>query len=214
MARKMALIPAEIAQQSSLQQHTPTGPILNQLSLLDQQMKSVLDDVSIPSELKLQHYYNTLQRYSTLQDNAAHTPIPVRIEQPHSNRYEVPSSRELPVMENELLEHVPKTQRQTAKLLTKYIRENPDMSWNRNKELVYRGNVVPDSNIFDLVNDITRNRKHQSPARGWKQFTEALMNQNIPKSAVGNAQRWEYIVNRKRLPPEGEVEEPVETDRG
>ena len=207
--RKMALVPAELAHTSGGNIHAPSGPVLNQLSLLDQQMKSILDDGSVAPEMKLHQYYNTLRRYETLQGNAARVPVPVTIEE---KQIAVPPSapeaaEPLPVAENELIETVPKTQRQNAKLLLKYIKENPEISWNAQKELLYRGNRVPGSNIFDLVNDTTRNRKNQVPAAGWQEFTEALMSQNIPQGAVGNRQRWQFIRNQQHSPL-GVEEEP------
>ena len=146
----MALVPAELAHHSNLQQHSPTGPTLNQLSLLDQQMKPCWMTTALAQRPKLQQYYSTLRRYSAIQDNSNRSPIPVRIEPPSKLPSPV-ATKELPALESELLEHVPKMQRQNAKLLVKYIKENPDISWNQNKELVYKGNVVEDSNIYDLV---------------------------------------------------------------
>ena len=200
----MALVPAELAQEQ-VNIHTASGPVLNQLSLLDQQMKTILDDSTVPAETKLQQYYNTLRRYENL--HATRVPIPVTVEEPKKPApVVVPAEQQLPVSENEVLETVPKTQRQNAKLLLKYVKENPEISFNPQKELVYRGNRVAGSNIFDLVNDMTRNRKHQVPAVGWQEFTEALMTNNIPQGAVGNKQRWEYIRNMQDYPAEEEEE--------
>ena len=169
MARKMALVPAELA---NLQHHSPSGAILGQLSLLDQQMKSVLDDTSTTPELKLQKYYSTLRRYETLQDNSSHMSVPVRVDEGSVIKRDAPTS--LPALESAILEQVPKPQRQSAKLLLEHVKENPDISWNQNRELVHKGSVVTGSNIFDLISDFSRNRRNQAPAQGWKEFTDAL----------------------------------------
>jgi hypothetical protein len=172
-------------------------------------MKSILEDSTIVPEMKLQQYYNTLRRYETLQEDTAHVPVPVTVKEPKKAPSVEP--KPLPVPENEVLETVPKTQRQNAKLLLKYIKENPEISWNDQKELVYRGNRIPGSNIFDLISDTTRNRKHQIPAVGWQEFTEALMTQNIPQGAIGNKQRWGYIRNVQDYPLEEEEEEHLQS---
>ncbi len=201
MARKMALVPAEFAAQNLLQQHTPLAPVLNQLSHLDQQMKSVLDDVTTTPDVKLGKYYSALRRYETLQDNAAKVPVPVQIlEKRAAPATEPLDQKELPVAEGEILEQVPRTQQKTAKLLLKYIKDNSNIKWNQNKELMVDGTRVPGSNIFDLVSDMTRNRKNPAAATGWQEFTDALIPQNIPEAAVGNKQRWQYIVNQLRSP--------------
>ena len=207
MARKMALIPAEMIPQQNLQQYLPNAPLLGQLSSLDHQMKSILEDRMNSSENKIQQYYNALRRYDTMQESAR-GPIPVRIERA-SGKYPIPPPEQregelavvdLPVPENELLENVPKAQRQKAKILIKHIKENPNISWNSEREMVYNGRRVPNSNIIDLVSDITRNRKRQVPATGWEEFAHALMERNIPREAVANDQRWEYIVSKRNLP--------------
>ncbi len=203
MARKMALIPAEMALQSSMQQHLPSGPILNQLSSLDQQMKYILEDSTHGPESKLNQYYNVLRRYDTMQDNATRIPVPVKIEgmkiPTETNTTQQPTELEtLPMSENEILETVPKNQRNTVKILLKYIRENPSISWNRAKELVHNGQRIPGSNFIDLVLDIMKNRKNQVPAAGWEDFTNALIRENVPQGAIGNTQRWQYIMNQLR----------------
>ena len=203
----MALVPAEMATQSNIQQHLPSGPILNQLSSLDQQMKAILDDSYSTPENKLSQYYNVLRRYDTMQDTAAHTPVPVKIYPPAvlqktmlEEKQQPVGKVQLPVTESEILEHVPKNQRNNAKLLISYIKENPSLSWNQNKEMIYNGNKIEGSNIFDLISDMTRNRKSASPAIGWQEFTKALMQENVPRQAVGNNQRWEYIVKQRKTP--------------
>ncbi len=66
MVRKMALIPADMAAHFSMQQHTQQAPTLFQLSNLDQQMKSILEDNSMPTDLKFKQHYNTLHHYGAL----------------------------------------------------------------------------------------------------------------------------------------------------
>ncbi len=186
MVRKMALVPADMAAQFSLQQHLPGVPTLNQLSSLDQQMKDILEDKNMSADMKYKQYFNTLHRYDALQENAEEKPIPVAVreEKPQQNR------NELPVSENELLENVPATQRHGTRLLIKYLKDNPNITWNKDNEMVYKGERIPRSNIYDLVVDISRNRRNQKPAVGWHELAEALSEQNIPETAIGNKQRW------------------------
>ncbi len=196
MVRKMALIPADVAAQFSLQQHTQEAPTLSQLSNLDQQMKTILEDRSLATDLKFKQYYNTLHRYGALKENAEQTPIPVKI---HENTTKTRQTAQLPTDESDLLTAVPLAQRRGARLLLKYIRENPEMEWNEAKELVYRGERIARSNIYDLISDASRTRKNAIPPIGWRQFANALMEQNVPENAIGNQNRWEYIA-RNRAP--------------
>jgi hypothetical protein len=205
----MALVPAEMAIQTNMHMHTPAGPALQQLSLLDQQMKTVLDDYGLSPEMKLYKYYSTLNRYETLQDSARNTPVPVQVTGPvdvvrkplltaatTAAQTELSEPLLLPAGEEELLDQIPARQQKNARLLLKYVKESPEMKWNQNRELVYKGMSIPGSNIFDLISDTTRNHKGH-PATGWQQFTEGLMKQNIPEQAVGNKERWRYILGQR-----------------
>ena len=191
-AKKMALIPAEMAQFYSNQLHTGGAPGLGQLSSLDQQMKTILENTNIPADMKYTQYYNTLRSYGAFKENMEQQ----QQQLPSHPVVEKPQSTGLPVAENELIEVVPKAQRRGTQLLLKYVKENPDLTWNQSKELVYKGKRIPHSNIFDLVSDISRNRKQQNPAIGWQEFAEGLASQNIPQDAIGNKQRWAFITRQ------------------
>lgn len=204
MARKMALVPADFARNlahanvnnnnNATSMHTPMGPTLNQLSSLDQEMKAVLENNTIDPIMKLQKYYYALKRYDTIQDNAEPPAVPVKI--PKEKTSQPGTTRDLPVNEIDIVESLPVSLRNKGKLLLKYVRDNRDISWKpETKELVYRGTVVPGSNVFDLISDATRNRKTQATPTGWKQLASALIDQNVPRTAIGNDRRWEYIVN-------------------
>ncbi len=187
----MALIPADMAAHFSMQQHTQQAPTLSQLSNLDQQMKSILEDSTISTDVKFKQYYNTLHRYGALKENAEQAPIPVKIQENSKIRQLLSDDDD-----SDLLAAVPLAQKRGARLLLKYVRENPEMQWNEAKELIYNGVRIPHSNIVDLISDTSRNRKTAVPAIGWQEFADALMAQNVPENAIGNKNRWEYIARR------------------
>ena len=208
MARKMALVPVDFANQQSspppppprVNMHTSSGPSMNQLSMLDNEMRAILDDTLMDPTLKLQNYYYTLKRYDAIRDNMGQRPSTVyRKDVPTpEDALRAANVKQLPVAESEILESLPKTVRTTGRLLLNYIKENPEISWGSNKEMVYRGNPIPQSNIFDLVADLARNRRSAHPPAGWKEFSEALIKQNVPRAAIGNDRHWQYIANANR----------------
>ena len=204
----MALVPADFAAQPQINIHTPTGPAMNQLSTLDSQMKAILEDNSMAPPMKLRNYYYALKRYDAVQDNMDTQPSIYRKDkptpqhqQPLPQTYPGPTVSELPATEHEILETLPVGLRNTGKLLLNYIKENPEISWTANRQMVYRGNPVPGSNIFDLVSDMTRNRRSAHSPQGWREFSEALIRQNVPRAAVGNERRWQFMTNFQRAPP-------------
>ena len=163
----------------------------NQLFQLDQQMRQLVDDASVPLEQKLQQYYNTLKRYQHVYKETYDKPVSVKVVDEDKQLL-----GKLPVSEVDLVNRLPKPKRQSAKLLLKYVQNNPNISWNNANELVLKGRRVPGSNIYDLITDISKDGRNRAPAIGWEEFTTSLIQQNIPKEAVGNATRWQYIRNK------------------
>jgi len=97
MVRKMVLIPADMAAHYSQQQHVPGVAALTQLSTLDQQMKSILEDNSIPLELKFKQYYNILHRYGALKDNAEKITEPAVAANPQLPQVQLPLPQRPPI---------------------------------------------------------------------------------------------------------------------
>ena len=53
------------------------------------------------------------------------------------------------LVEDEILESVPKTMKTKAQLQLKKIKSSPDISWNEKGELKYKGETVQGSNMVD-----------------------------------------------------------------
>lgn len=212
MAKKMVLVPADLA----VERFPPLPPYQRQMNVLDSEMRSILDNKTLPSEMKMKLFYNTLRQYGLVEQNATNpdyvyrppavpvTPEPgaplepaAAVPVPPDAPIPVPAvetEKQLPASDAEILQQVPAYSRKNTKLLLNYLKRNPDISWNQDKEMVYKGTRIPLSNLYDLVVDISRDRKKQDPAIGWKVFASSLMKQNIPQSAIGNKQRWKYMM--------------------
>ena len=216
MARKMMLVPAT---ENNLQHQ----PILSQLSALDQNMKSILDDQFTPPDLKIQKYYAALNQFGSFNTAAKQIPLPVTLADNQKTGVSTTTALDgrqgqLPVSEKELLDSIPKAKQRNAALLLKYINSNPEISWNSAKELVFQGKRIPQSNIYSLVNDFSRESKHRSPAQGHAELSSALASQNVPREAFGNSTRWNYVADRFYNLPRHEAtpqfQTPVTSNRG
>lgn len=87
-----------------------------------------------------------------------------------------------------ILETVPKTYRAHARLLLRHLRDKAipaRISWDDHGTVTIDGNVVKDSNIADLINDATRERK-TAKATGRVQFARLLRALNTPTALVRN----------------------------
>jgi hypothetical protein len=103
------------------------------------------------------------------------------------------------LIDNEILESVPKTMKAKVQLLLKKMKSSPDISLNEKGELKYKGETVQGSNVVDLVNNVLSKRQYFNP-QGWETFGEALREANVPQYLIGHEDRWRYITQTKRTP--------------
>ena len=65
------------------------------------------------------------------------------------------TSEQLSATDKLIIDSVPKTMQNGAKLLIKKLKDHSDaISCNDNGQLVLEGSIVPNSNIVNLVNDV------------------------------------------------------------
>ena len=163
-------------------QERPTPPV-KVMDTLDKKMQTILEreDLSVHERLKL--YDQSFTRYLNVHDDYRHRPVAVALE---------PVKQDL--IDNELLESVPKTMKVKAQLLLKKMKGSLDISWNEKGKLKYKGKAIK---VVDLVNDVLLKRKYFN-AQGCEIFGEALREANVPQDLIGHEDRWRYISQTKR----------------
>ena len=120
-------------------------------------------------------------------------------------------SQQLNATDKQIIDSVPKTMQNRAKLLFQKLKDHSDViSWNNNGQLVVEGSIVPNSNIVDLVNDIMRKRKGSSNT-----FAKALKKINVPEDYLKNPDRidsirWYHRLQDSQAPGPSFVSETVE----
>lgn len=176
--KKMLLMPA---------QQLPS-PLQQKLSRLDLEMKAVLDRSDLDDATKASEYNLVLGKYlQTREQLNQPTPIPILETTSKSSRK----------VSTELF---PVAYRRKAGSLLQFVEENPNIDWNERNELVVDSQPIPDTNIIDLVDDLSRPNTKRNP-RGIDKFVRALQKHNIPES---------FIANRRRLQTEFELSSPQE----
>jgi hypothetical protein len=224
--RKMVIVPQNILEDLK-QRHRnavtlPPSPVIETTVQLEQELRHILDRTDLSELEKAKAYGQLLTRYRMFYEKATDgtsakvsTSLPVRAspstrDVPQTTESEVtkstPSTRTaLPESKNKfvdlVIKSVPQTLQKKATLLIDQIRDHPHMTWNEQGHLVYKGEVVPYSNIVDLVNDTLRKRIKFTPT-GWEVFARGLNEINIPQDLVGNADRWKWMENRSWIPKE------------
>ena len=116
------------------------------------------------------------------------------------------------------MESVPPRMKRKAQLLINHVKNSPQLQWTKKGQLMYRGQVLENTNIADLVNDMLRKRKHFEP-QGWQTFAQALKETNVPQDLIGHQERWNWMQRtptsstlpevslQGRRPPQREVRE-------
>ena len=89
-------------------------------------------------------------------------------------------------LHDQILKSVPKTVKRKAELLLGMINDNNNLTWDKQGVVSYKGKRIHGSNIIDLINDAIRQRKGVEP-RGWKTFSKALHESNIPQEVIGDS---------------------------
>ena len=91
-------------------------------------------------------------------------------------------------LHDQILQSVPKTMERKAELLLGMIKDNNNLTWDEQGVVSYKRKRIHGSNIIDLINDA----KGVEP-RGWKTFSKALHESNIPQKVIGNSSRWKWM---------------------
>ena len=103
------------------------------------------------------------------------------------------TSQQLSATDKQIIDSVPKTMQNRAKLLIQKLKNHSDViSWNDNRQLVLDGPTIPNSNIVDLVTDLMQKRKGFNPEHS-STFAKALAKINVPEDYVRNPARIDSI---------------------
>ena len=172
-------------------QERPKPPVEQRVKVmdtLDKKMQTILEREDLSEDERLKLYDQSFTRYLNVYDDYRPRPVAVAPE---------PVKQDL--IDNEILESVPKTMKAKVQLLLKKMKSSPDISWNEKEELKYKGETVQESNVVELINDVLSKRKYFNP-QGWETFGEALREANVPQDLIGHEDRWRYITQTKRTP--------------
>ena len=89
-----------------------------------------------------------------------------------------------------IVKHIPKTMQSRATAILNRLKERPDViTWDKTGEVKLEGEIIPQSNISDLISDALRARKNFNPT-GSKEFFRVLSKISMPKDLVRNEERW------------------------
>ena len=163
----------------------PPNPQAVDASHLLKDMNQILQKADLSEAEKAQKYGETLFK---LQHSLEKTKKPPSIISPQTTD----QSPSTVALHDQILQSVPKTMQRKAELLLGMIKNNNNLTWDEQGVVSYKGKRIHGSNIIDLINDTIRQRKGVEP-RGWKTFSKALHESNIPQEVIGNPSRWKWM---------------------
>ena len=187
---------------------------------LDKKMNDWLEK-DVPENTKATMYAQQLQRVKQLKNQVFRPePYPVQmITQTErtmtSESDSVTPSQQLSATDKHIINSVPKTMQNRAKLLIQKLKDHSDViSWNDNGQLVLESSIVPNSSIVNLVNDVMQKRKSFNPDHS-NTFAKTLAKFNVPENYVRNPDRidsirWYHRLQDSQAPGSSFVSESVE----
>lgn len=202
-AKKMFLVEPKLLE-GIQQQHVVQNPTIKSMSKLDEEMHATLQRDDLSTEDKVKAYDQILQRFLVYDDKYRNRP-PVKVQVVKNKDSKLdesvktdatvgtdPMESKKDPIEEDILLSVPTSMRGKAERLLNKIKTKSDMGWNDRGELIFKGKVIEDTNVVDLVNDVLRRRKHFEP-RGWQVFSTGLRESNVPQDLIGHKQRWQWM---------------------
>lgn len=194
-ARKMVLVPQEIAHQVQTNHYHAQQPTYHGLNGLDEEMQTILKRKDIPEDERVKLYQQALLNYVNLHQRLKH-PLAIQVETQGATQDE--STKSVSWI-SKVVDTVPKILRKKAEQLMLLIEQAPPnlLRFNEKGELVIGGKVIEGTHAVDLMNDILRSRKNFTPT-GWQIFANSLSKINPPQELIGNIDRWRYMQGRRQ----------------
>jgi hypothetical protein len=196
--KKMVLIPQDVLKSFQAKQDIAMEPQVARLQDLDSELKSILSS-NVDSDSKFKMYQQTLQRYLFLKEKqrqplqvefASPNTVNAGIQNSQQQQEAVGQQQELPVTPRKgirsVITSVPMKGRAAARMLVDHLENNPDITWNNLGEIIVGGERILDSNVLDLVKDLSYVKKGLQPSEPMIEFVRALKKSNVPHNAIGN----------------------------
>ena len=179
-ARKMILIEPEALERMQVPTSAPNH---NAVSRIDQNMSAILEDPNLADFDKWKQYNDQLQRFFQKM-SLSRKPVQLDL-QPGDDTVQRAAD---PVRSQTILA-APKTFQRKAEALYDRLRQADVITWDNRGEVTIAGNLIPTSNITDLIGDAIRDRKQFNPV-GAVTFMRTLKDLHIPMEFIGNMRRW------------------------
>ena len=179
--KKMVMVPQD-TYTSLLSKHQDiVQPLVNKIINADDQLESLLNDPTIPADVKIQKYEQLFHRRQQMKKEQE-KPMEIQLNEKTASAAIVPQN---------IIDTLPHNARTFAKVLLEHIsRHRNKINWDEKGQLVVRGQPLQGSHIIDLIHDFSKPSRAQKPgATGFEEFSILLKDTHAPLSAFGNKRR-------------------------
>jgi len=182
---KMGLVPYDLYNQINSRQQVTQEPAITKLINLNLQLQELLDDRSIPVDVRLQQFDQLSARFRHLKENKPAMEMTIKgLPEPRKQLSAVDGARLMQVTENVAI-----TNRPNAKALVTHMVDHPeDFEFDGQGRLMHEGAPIEGSNFVDLIMDLSRNTT-QAPREGTDIFLQKLRNTHAPRVVIANRRR-------------------------
>ena len=191
--KKLVLVPHETVARLH---DTPTSSPQTQMNSLDTEMNYILRQQYADDSEKWKKYNETLQRYLHFAKEGR-KPFSIEIGTTVEDKK---STTTMPTSQTreQLAALLPKTYKEQALKIHDYLStEGSPITWDSSGLVSISGTSLPQSNIIDLIADLTRSRKNFEP-QGMSAFIKTLASLNIPLELVRNDKHRTAILQAKQ----------------
>ena len=203
-AKKMILIEPRVLesmqQQQQQQQQTRQDydTTSRDLKETDQFMQAILDSSDGHIQDKANAFQQALRGFLNRFDEYKNRPLGrVQLTPPEQSTLDQdrqpPPTQKTDAVEEDVMISVPANLKKRAARILQRLKADPEVKWNDRGEFAYRGRLIKNSNLTDLVNDVLKKRNSVKDPRGWETFAQALQRLNVPQDLIGNNSRWSYM---------------------
>lgn len=166
-------------------------PNVERVHELDNEMRTVLNDTSVSDFDKAMQYGEKLQSYlnnyhtalTTPKSEALIGPLPKISERKDQNQPTGEEKERLSTFDR-MLSNIPKSYLSKGARLINFLKKNGNITWNEDGKIMYKGKILPNSNIATVVHDLIRIRKPQSDGEVIDVFRGALATEGYPMTAL------------------------------
>lgn len=202
-AKKMVVVPQELIsrlEKASTPHSTHSSSREDDLST---EMKRILDNRVMSDSDKWKQYQQVLRRFLHLAATNRQ-PITMPIVERESDGKVVDYDeaairpkqprRDGDTMIEDIIESLPTAYKTETRGLLRAMVKRPDLiRWDSNGTVYTNDEMIPNSNIIDIVHNIVRARKTSQVPSGWTQVMSVLRELNVPSTYLGNPRAFDFL---------------------